>query len=293
VSSTILTVIVLVVMWLVVLVPMFVRRPDESQEDRSGDRPTSPARILARQQVTGYDEVERGVAEHVAEVDVDDDADAVTDVDEVDPGGGGTNPCGLDRTSHRDARGPRGSGDSPPDPTYSDDDQEDEEASREVYEDGFDEFGPQRARTRTRMIVRRRRVLATLAAFTLGTLVLALLGRGRSWVFGVQVLCDLLFVAYIVGLRREVRRERVRRAVLLARATAARARASARRSVRTAPPPRPARQRPARPAGRPVPPPAPPAPSVPQRRRRATGTTGPEPVVSDEPDDPLQQRRVV
>jgi hypothetical protein len=48
VSSTILMVIVLVVMWLVVLVPMFVRRHDESAETRSMERFATAMRVLAR-----------------------------------------------------------------------------------------------------------------------------------------------------------------------------------------------------------------------------------------------------
>jgi hypothetical protein len=48
VSSTILMVIVLVVMWLVVLVPMFVRRHDEINEERSVDRFATAMRVLSR-----------------------------------------------------------------------------------------------------------------------------------------------------------------------------------------------------------------------------------------------------
>jgi hypothetical protein len=47
-SSTILMAIVLVVMWLVVLVPMFVRRHDERAENRSMDRFASAMRVLSR-----------------------------------------------------------------------------------------------------------------------------------------------------------------------------------------------------------------------------------------------------
>jgi hypothetical protein len=47
-SSTILMVIVLIVMWLVVLVPMFVRRHDESTEARSMERFASTMRVLSR-----------------------------------------------------------------------------------------------------------------------------------------------------------------------------------------------------------------------------------------------------
>ena len=47
-SSTILMAIVLVVMWLVVLVPMFVRRGDERAELRSMDRFATAMRVLSR-----------------------------------------------------------------------------------------------------------------------------------------------------------------------------------------------------------------------------------------------------
>ncbi|MFL6129381.1 MAG: hypothetical protein ACJ73E_09995 [Mycobacteriales bacterium] len=47
-SSTILMAIVLVVMWLVVLVPMFVRRGDERTETRSMDRFATAMRVLSR-----------------------------------------------------------------------------------------------------------------------------------------------------------------------------------------------------------------------------------------------------
>ena len=47
-SSTILMAIVLVIMWLVVLVPMFVRRGDERAEARSMDRFATAMRVLSR-----------------------------------------------------------------------------------------------------------------------------------------------------------------------------------------------------------------------------------------------------
>lgn len=47
-SSTILMAIVLVVMWLVVLVPMFVRRGDDRAETRSMDRFATAMRVLSR-----------------------------------------------------------------------------------------------------------------------------------------------------------------------------------------------------------------------------------------------------
>lgn len=47
-SSTILVVIVLVVMWLVVLVPMFVRRTDAAEDGPAADGQPSAARVLVR-----------------------------------------------------------------------------------------------------------------------------------------------------------------------------------------------------------------------------------------------------
>lgn len=47
-SSTILMVIVLVVMWLVVLVPMFVRRHEEPKDSRSRERIATAVRVLSR-----------------------------------------------------------------------------------------------------------------------------------------------------------------------------------------------------------------------------------------------------
>ena len=47
-SSTILMAIVLVVMWLVVLVPMFVRRGEERAETRSLERFSTAMRVLSR-----------------------------------------------------------------------------------------------------------------------------------------------------------------------------------------------------------------------------------------------------
>jgi hypothetical protein len=49
-SSTILMAIVLVTMWLVVLVPMFVRRGDERAETRSMDRFATAMRVLSRRE---------------------------------------------------------------------------------------------------------------------------------------------------------------------------------------------------------------------------------------------------
>lgn len=49
-SSTILMAIVLVIMWLVVLVPMFVRRGDERAEARSMDRFATAMRVLSRRE---------------------------------------------------------------------------------------------------------------------------------------------------------------------------------------------------------------------------------------------------
>jgi hypothetical protein len=53
VSSTILMAIVLVIMWLVVLVPMFVRRGEERAELRSMDRFATAMRVLSRRAPSG------------------------------------------------------------------------------------------------------------------------------------------------------------------------------------------------------------------------------------------------
>jgi hypothetical protein len=53
VSSTILMAIVLVIMWLVVLVPMFVRRGDERAESRSMDKFATAMRVLSRREAGG------------------------------------------------------------------------------------------------------------------------------------------------------------------------------------------------------------------------------------------------
>jgi hypothetical protein len=53
VSSTILMAIVLVIMWLVVLVPMFVRRGEDRAESRSMDRFATAMRVLSRRTPAG------------------------------------------------------------------------------------------------------------------------------------------------------------------------------------------------------------------------------------------------
>jgi hypothetical protein len=62
-SSTILVVIVLIVMWFVVLVPMFVRRHDESIETRSMDRFATARRVLSRRSRTTDPSLSRPRAE--------------------------------------------------------------------------------------------------------------------------------------------------------------------------------------------------------------------------------------
>jgi hypothetical protein len=66
VSSTILMVIVLVVMWVVVLVPMFVRRHEDASEARSKERIATAVRVLARRPAAAP-------AEPVVPIDVDDE----------------------------------------------------------------------------------------------------------------------------------------------------------------------------------------------------------------------------
>lgn len=80
-GSTILTVIVLVVMWVVVLVPMFTRRNEESDESRTG-RFGGAVRILARRNRPAphvsraedeADTVDEDAAEELSDVDYDDE----------------------------------------------------------------------------------------------------------------------------------------------------------------------------------------------------------------------------
>lgn len=194
-SSTILTVIVLVVMWLVVLVPMFVRR---------GDEPDEPDATIG----DGLD------GREVVDDDVDDAVDGFDDGD-VDTGADPT----PDWVPARSAVGhglatTRSSGAAP--------EQADQTPPRSTPSG------------RARMLARRRRALALLIGLTLVTLLIVLFARGRPGAWVVQVGCDLLLVGYLIGLRREARQERMRRAMRMARAAAARAEARTRRTVRAA-----------------------------------------------------------
>ncbi|MEN3362213.1 MAG: hypothetical protein V7637_6195, partial [Mycobacteriales bacterium] len=65
-SSTILMVIVLVVMWLVVLVPMFVRRHEDPSEARPRERIATAVRVLARRPQTSVPTAVAAPAEPVA-----------------------------------------------------------------------------------------------------------------------------------------------------------------------------------------------------------------------------------
>ncbi|HEY9389667.1 MAG TPA: hypothetical protein VIR27_07855, partial [Mycobacteriales bacterium] len=212
-SSTILTVIVLVVMWLVVLVPMFVRRADEPVEpagDDSGDAAT-PTRILARRTFTG-----RGIdvdLNHDLDIELDGDLDSD---DDLRRNGDRLRGGGV-RAARRD---PRESGDvrnGADGFAGSEDDSRHEEVSGDVDADEFEELTPPRT-ARARMMARRRRTLAILASLTLGALVAVAFTRGQTAAWVVQVGCDLLLVGYLVGLRGEARRERVRQTVRAARA---------------------------------------------------------------------------
>lgn len=286
-SSTILTVIVLVVMWLVVLVPMFVRRADESaglgglDERPVGDHDTGEsgdvsARRPARRALTGR------LGDAGSEFDLDDDQDDfdldLDDRDEVDLD---QDDFGRDDVD-RDA-GPavvRGSA------TRFARTEEDLhwEVSGEVDAQGFE--GSASGTARARMIARRRRMLTILTALTLGTLALVLVTRGRSGAWVVQLGCDLLLAGYLVGLRRGARRERARQFTRTVRQEQRPTQAHHRGHVdQPAPVDRPARtgQASQRPPARPA----------------ASGTGGtPSRSVRDhlslaEPDDPIERRRVV
>ncbi len=155
-SSTILMAIVLVIMWLVVLVPMFVRRGDDRAEVRSMDRFATAMRVLSRRA----------------------------------PSSGGV-------------AGKRRYATAAPTP----------------YADGA---SPVRTAARERMLRRRRRSLAVLAA----TAVLAApaaLGIS-SWLWFAQMPATLLLAGYVGWLRAQVRREhdrRTRRTAMFGEATGA------------------------------------------------------------------------
>jgi hypothetical protein len=210
-SSTILMAIVLVIMWLVVLVPMFVRRGDDRAEVRSMDRFASAMRVLSRRA----------------------------------PSTGGV-------------AGKRRYATAVPTP----------------YADGA---SPVRTAARERMLRRRRRTLAVLAA----TAVLAApaaLGVS-SWLWFVQVPATLMLAGYVGWLRAQVRREhdrRTRRTAMFGEATAA-ATAPAEHAVRR--PDRIAATMAADDApaagdnsGRPVPVPSPTYVTAPVNRRRTDAT---------------------
>jgi hypothetical protein len=155
-SSTILMAIVLVIMWLVVLVPMFVRRGDDRAEVRSMDRFATAMRVLSRRAPTSS-----GVA------------------------------------------GKRRYATAAPTP----------------YADGA---SPVRTAARERMLRRRRRTLAVLAATAVLAVPAAL--TVSSWLWFAQLPATLLLAGYVGWLRAQVRREqdrRARRAAMFGEATAA------------------------------------------------------------------------
>lgn len=155
-SSTILMAIVLVIMWLVVLVPMFVRRGDDRAEVRSMDRFATAMRVLSRRA----------------------------------PSSGGV-------------AGKRRYATAAPTP----------------YADGA---SPIRTAARERMLRRRRRTLAVLAATAVLAAPAAL--AVSSWLWFVQVPATLLLAGYVVWLRAQVSREhdrRTRRTAMFGEATGA------------------------------------------------------------------------
>ena len=189
----------IVVMWAVVLVPMWLRRHDDKTESRSVDRFSTAMRTLSRRTTSGpgrrYVVMPRrndgGVSVHVS-----------------------------------------GAAVAPAAPTRP--------VSRPVKSRPSVASQPRRQRS---LAARRRRLFLGLAILTFFTFLLAVVGV-MSW--ALQVVVDVILVAFCIHLRAQVRRT-----ALVARERAARAHASGRPTpARTAP--RPAASR----AGRPQPAPA-------------------------------------
>ncbi|MGI9092215.1 MAG: hypothetical protein ACR2FF_01940 [Mycobacteriales bacterium] len=178
-SSTILTAIVLAVMWVVVLVPMLMRRREDTAETRSVERFSSAMRVLARRQPVGLDDAADDVVSPDAASDV-----AVT--------AARTRPWSAALPGAAPATASARAASATPRPLA-----EPVAAERPMFD------------SRVVMMRRRRRTLGTLTALALAFVGTALLWRPVAWI--AQGGGDLALLGYLWWLRAEAKREHMRR----------------------------------------------------------------------------------
>ena len=197
-TSPMLTVLVLAVLWLIVVVPMIVRRHDDRAHERSVEQFGRSMRALTRRHVA----LSRPAVSRRA--DVDDTRQAVRRV-----AGPRTSPRMTEPRRELFVPGARPAALAPsmrrPVPAA-------EEAL--MYPVDRTEMSP----ARLQMMVRRRRSLAILSIGSVATLVLALVLGGVLWVPALLFLAGL--GGYVYFLRSQVLRDRERREARQVRASA-------------------------------------------------------------------------
>lgn len=213
-GSTILLIIALVVLWVVVLVPLFLRwRGNTSDTDRSVERYSSSMRVLSRRTPSPeHSAADHSAADHSAARDIHGAHEYVPD-DDV---------AGV-RVLARSGE-PDESDADPVGEAVRDDDAEHElTGAEDERTDGEDADATTRVAAsrpmpsvRAEMLERRRRTLGTLIALALVSLILAMTWLPVMW--AAQIAVDVMLLGYLVWLRQEVRREHARRARRVARA---------------------------------------------------------------------------
>lgn len=204
-SSTIVICFVLVVMWVVVLAPIFVRHRHDTDEVGSVERFAGAMRGLARRPAASAAErAWAGSLGRSTEITTVDQPRLAADTDEADvPVEFGYDGADHDRTD-RDAAGYN----------RADYDRADRYDEADTMSPRFGERPMPAARAD--MLARRRRTLAAIGGFAVAGVALAILVSPAFW--ALQVLADVAVVGYLYTLRREIRRERARRARRAARA---------------------------------------------------------------------------
>jgi len=197
-TSPMLTVLVLAVLWLIVVVPMIVRRHDDRAHERSVEQFGRSMRALTRRHVA----LSRPAVSRRA--DVDDTRQAVRRV-----AGPGTSPRTSEPRRDLFVPGPHPAALAPsmrrPIPAA-------EEAL--MYPVDRTDMSP----ARLQMMARRRRSLAILGVGSVATLVLAFVLGGALWVPALLFLAGL--GGYVYFLRSQVLRDRERREARQVRASA-------------------------------------------------------------------------